>query len=63
MRSQRACELLAHEGYSDLVNLDGGFHGARDPMGGVAPGWATEGFEQATQAEAGKSWDELSGGA
>lgn len=39
-RSQFAADLLAQAGYSDLSNMQGGFGGARDPMGRVvAPGW------------------------
>jgi rhodanese-related sulfurtransferase len=39
-RSQRACEMLAQAGYTQLSNVQGGFGGARDPFGRVvAPGW------------------------
>jgi rhodanese-related sulfurtransferase len=39
-RSQKACEMLAQAGYSRLANVQGGFGGARDPLGRVmAPGW------------------------
>ncbi len=39
-RSQRAAELLAQAGYSDVVNMQGGFGGAHDATGRVvAPGW------------------------
>jgi rhodanese-related sulfurtransferase len=44
-RSARACELLANAGYSQLVNMHGGFSGARDPFGRVSePGWQACGF-------------------
>jgi len=44
-RSQFAAELLAGEGFQDVSNMQGGFGGARDPMGRViAPGWAQLGF-------------------
>ena len=40
-RSARACQILEAAGYSDLVNMDGGFHGRFDPMGQlVQPGWS-----------------------
>jgi rhodanese-related sulfurtransferase len=44
-RSQRACELLAEAGFTDLTNVRGGFGGARDQTGHVAvPGWRDEGL-------------------
>lgn len=40
-RSQRAAELLVQAGYSAVVNMEGGFGGARDQTGRiVAPGWS-----------------------
>src|SRR5262249_12170520 len=39
-RSQHAAEILVQAGYSDVSNMQGGFGGARDPMGRVvAVGW------------------------
>jgi len=39
-RSQFAGEMLVSEGFLDVSNMQGGFGGARDPMGRVvAPGW------------------------
>jgi len=39
-RSQFAAEILAREGFLDVSNMQGGFGGARDPMGRViAAGW------------------------
>jgi rhodanese-related sulfurtransferase len=44
-RSQHACELLAHAGYTDLTNVRGGFGGARDQTGRVVvPGWRDAGL-------------------
>ena len=44
-RSQFAAELLVQDGFQDVTNMQGGFGGARDPMGRViAPGWAQLGF-------------------
>ena len=44
-RSQFAAELLAQEGFQDVSNMQGGFGGARDPMGRmIAPGWTQLGF-------------------
>src|SRR5437870_13388915 len=34
-RSQRACEILAGAGYTDVSNVRGGFGGARDQSGRV----------------------------
>jgi rhodanese-related sulfurtransferase len=39
-RSQYAADLLSQAGFSDVSNMQGGFGGAKDPMGRlVAPGW------------------------
>jgi len=39
-RSQYAADLLDKAGYTDVSNMQGGFGGAKDPVGRiVAPGW------------------------
>jgi rhodanese-related sulfurtransferase len=39
-RSQYAADMLVQAGFSDVSNMQGGFGGAKDPMGRlVAPGW------------------------
>ena len=44
-RSARACDLLEPAGFSNLVNMHGGFGGARDASGAVVePGWQALGF-------------------
>ena len=44
-RSQLAANLLDQDGFQDVSNMQGGFGGARDPMGRVVtPGWAQLGF-------------------
>jgi rhodanese-related sulfurtransferase len=44
-RSQRACELLAAAGFTDVTNVRGGFGGARDQTGRVViPGWRDAGL-------------------
>src|SRR5579862_7722623 len=44
-RSQFAADLLAKDGFNDVSNMQGGFGGARDPMGRViAQGWSQLGF-------------------
>jgi len=61
-RSMHACELLDGLGFTGLVNMEGGFHGAYDGFGRMLQkGWATLGFETTTQPLQGRSWAELSG--
>ncbi len=44
-RSQFAADLLDKEGFRDVSNMQGGFGGARDPMGRVITlGWTQLGF-------------------
>tara|TARA_B100000686_G_scaffold278708_1_gene298881 strand:- start:189 stop:629 length:441 start_codon:yes stop_codon:yes gene_type:complete len=45
-RSARAAQLLAAQGYTDVVNVKGGFGGHRDPATGqvVDEGWAPAGL-------------------
>jgi rhodanese-related sulfurtransferase len=44
-RSQLAAGMLEQEGYTDVANMQGGFGGARDPMGRVTvAGWSQLGF-------------------
>ncbi len=39
-RSERACQLMAEAGFTNLVNMRGGFGGARGPSGEViVKGW------------------------
>jgi rhodanese-related sulfurtransferase len=60
-RSQRACELLAEAGYTDLTNVQGGFGGARDASGRVVvPGWRDAGLPVETTPRAGATYPELS---
>jgi len=40
-RSQRAAEMMVQAGYTDVVNMQGGFGGMRDQTGRtVVPGWS-----------------------
>ena len=44
-RSQYASELMVSAGYEDISNMQGGFGGARDPMGQlIGPGWLQMGY-------------------
>jgi rhodanese-related sulfurtransferase len=39
-RSQFAADMLVQAGYKDVSNMQGGFGGAKDPMGRlISPGW------------------------
>ena len=60
VRSERACELLAARGFTTLVNMSGGWHGAMDQGGRVLErGWAACGFEEERVAQPGRSHAEL----
>lgn len=59
-RSQRACEILAEAGYTDLANIQGGFGGLRDRAGNlVAKGWVDSGLPVETGQPAGRSYADL----
>ncbi len=59
-RSARAVQMLAEVGYSELVDVRGGFSGEPDPAGGVAvAGWKDSGLPVSEQPEAGHSYAEL----
>lgn len=55
-RSARACQMLAQSGYTKLVNVAGGFSGARDGSGNVVQkGWEDCGLPVARGDDEG-SW-------
>jgi len=59
-RSQFAADLLTKDGFQDVSNMQGGFGGARDPMGRVvAPGWTQLGFPVETDVPPGRSYTSL----
>jgi rhodanese-related sulfurtransferase len=59
-RSQFAAELLAQEGFQDVSNMQGGFGGARDPMGRVVvQGWSQLGFPVENEVSADSSYESL----
>lgn len=58
VRSQRAADLLAQAGYTDVSNMRGGFAGAREP-GGIVPGWAEAGLPVEQGQTPGGSYAEL----
>ncbi len=60
VRSQRAAELLAQAGYSAVVNMRGGFGGARDATGRViAPGWSQCGLPLCAACDSEHSYEGL----
>jgi rhodanese-related sulfurtransferase len=59
-RSQLAANLLGEEGFEDVSNMQGGFGGARDPMGQiVTPGWSQLGFPVETEVSPENSYESL----
>lgn len=59
-RSQFAAEQMVGVGYTDVSNMQGGFGGARSPMGEVAvAGWLQLGYPVETTAPAHVSYEEL----
>lgn len=62
-RSQRAAEILAGLGFTDVSNMQGGFGGARDPSGQVTmAGWQESGLPVESTPLPGRSYAELSAG-
>jgi rhodanese-related sulfurtransferase len=53
-RSARATELLLAQGFTNVVNMAGGFEG-----GPGVPGWRPRGLPTTTMLEAGRSYPEL----
>lgn len=44
-RSARACDILRDKGYTNVVNMVGGFGGVAGPGGQIVePGWSTSGY-------------------
>ncbi len=59
MRSQRACDELGAAGFTDFVNMECGFGGARDPNGNVTPGWQACGLPTEAGQPAGRTYSEI----
>jgi rhodanese-related sulfurtransferase len=57
-RSLRAAELLASWGYTNVVDMSGGFEGERDTMGRPVPGWRPSGLPVEHEAP-GRGWDDM----
>ncbi len=59
-RSQKACEMLAAQGYAQLYNVEGGFGGAMDPMTGrTLPGWKASGLPTSRENGEGVGYEYL----
>lgn len=59
-RSRQACQLLAAEGVTRIVDFSGGWGGRAHPLGGEGlAGWADSDKPQSTTAEAGRDWPTL----
>ena len=59
-RSQLAAQMLGQAGFEAVSNMQGGFGGAKDPMGRtIALGWSQLGFPVELEAPAGTSYTDL----
>ncbi len=62
-RSQFAANLLSEDGFQDVSNMQGGFGGARDPMGRVvAAGWSQLGYPVELETPEARSYASLKQG-
>ena len=60
MRSQRACEILAAEGFTQLINMAGGVQGGPDASGArFEPGWQACGHPLTSEAHPDRTWSAL----
>lgn len=60
-RSMRAARILMENGFSDVVDMRGGFQGEADPMGNlVYPGWVPRGLPVTTEASDDETYEGLS---
>ena len=63
-RSQRAAEMMAQAGYTNVSNMQGGFGGARDEMGRtVIAGWSESGLPVSRDCGPANSYEGLRGAA
>ncbi len=63
MRSQRAAEILATEGYQNLSNVKGGFGGVKNRSGiTIEKGWEEMGLPVSHDNDDGVSYESLSAG-
>jgi rhodanese-related sulfurtransferase len=60
-RSLQAATLMEAAGYTSVVDMRGGYHGERDPLGRASvPGWASEGLPVEMTAAPDKTYESLS---
>jgi rhodanese-related sulfurtransferase len=60
-RSLQAATLMEAAGYTNVVDMRGGFHGERDPYGRASvAGWEAEGLPVETTSAPDKTYDALS---
>ncbi len=58
-RSLQAAMMLISSGYVNVIDQRSGFTGGLDASGRPERGWGPKGLPAATQAEAGRSYEEL----
>jgi rhodanese-related sulfurtransferase len=59
-RSMRAAQMLGAFGFTDVINVRGGFSGMRDPLGRtVDPGWVDRDLPVETGQPDGRSWADV----
>jgi rhodanese-related sulfurtransferase len=58
-RSQRAAEIMAQAGYTNVTNMQGGFGGGQDQMGRVVQGWRDSGLPVSADNGEGVSYASL----
>ena len=59
-RSQRAAQVLAGEGYTNILDQHAGWDGARNAFGQVSePGWSRAGLPTESGKPAGRSWTDM----
>lgn len=61
-RSYRAADFLQSQGWTSVVDMQGGWDGERDGMGRVVvTGWRDSGLPAEKAPQAGRSYEDLSG--
>lgn len=58
-RSQRAADMLAQAGYTEVANMMGGFGGGQDQAGNPIAGWRDAGLPVSTDNSEGVSYTSL----
>jgi rhodanese-related sulfurtransferase len=59
-RSMRAAQVLAAEGFTQVLDQRAGWDGVRSPFGQISePGWSRVGLPTESGKPAGRSWDDL----